>query len=544
MYQVINMRIKKIVILSLLVSTSLFSQKNSDVLFKIDGEPVFVSEFKRVYEKNLDVLSDDKQKGVHNYLDLFIKYKLKLKEAYRLQLDTTRAYKREIETYKNQLIAPYLLDTVFISKLVKDAYHRTKFTVNASHILVKIPKGVLPKDTLQFYTKISKAREEVLSGVSFSKVALKYSDDQSVKDNFGNLGSFTAFKMVYPFENAAYRTKVGGISKPFRTRFGYHFVKVNDLQLSAGEIEVAHILITDKSLKGKIVIDSIYKGLMKGADFNTLVLKYSNDKNSVSSKGKLPKFGIGRMPKPFEDHAFEIKKENEITKPFKTRFGWHIIKLLKKFPVTSFAEMKTELTKKVKASGGARMSDLVVLNKLKNKYQILVNEKAKEFFNRKGIRGLKKDILQQTLLSINKKKIRQDVFFDYIRNRRHKSIAVLFNEFRDQEVLNYFKENLKFTEPEFAKTLKEYEDGIVVFDLMQQKIWQKSTSDTLGLQEYFSNHKSDYNFTELKDNKGKVMSDYQTFLENELMNSLQQKYKVTIRKRVIKKLVKQYHSNE
>ncbi len=124
---------------------------------------------------------------------------------------------------------------------------------------LRVPKGILPKDTLPFYNKIIKAREEILSGKSFSNVALKYSDDQSVKSNFGNLGYFTAFKMVYPFENAVYNTKVGEISKPFRTRFGYHFVKVNDLQLSEGEIEVAHILITDKSKKGKQKIDSIYQ---------------------------------------------------------------------------------------------------------------------------------------------------------------------------------------------------------------------------------------------------------------------------------------------
>jgi peptidyl-prolyl cis-trans isomerase SurA len=531
---------KKILIVFLFLSSFIYSQKDTDILFKVENTPISVLEFKNVYEKNLSLLIDDKQKDVKSYLDLYIKFKLKLAEAHQLKLDETRAYKREIETYRNQLIAPYLQDSTFLEKLISDAYYRTKYKVNASHILVKVPKGILPKDTLQFYNKIIKAREEVLSGVQFSEVALKYSEDQSVKRNFGNLGYFTAFKMVYQFENAVYNTKVGQVSMPFRTRFGYHFVKVNDLQLSEGEREVAHILITDKSAKGKQKIDSIYSGLIKGADFNKLVLKYSNDKSTVSNAGRLPKFGVGRMLKVFEDKAFELDKENELTKPFFTSFGWHIVKLIKKYPVQSFVEMKVVLSNKVKSSGGARMSDLVVLKKLKKKYKIQVNNTAKNIFNNKNIRAKKRDSLSEVLITINKKKIKQNVFYDYIRNRRHKSVDILFEEFLDEETLTYFKENLSNTEPEFARTLQEYKEGLVVFDLMQKKVWDKSTNDKEGLQSYFDAHKTKYIFKELSGNKGLVMSDYQTYLEEKLLKELKKKYKVKVRNKTLDKLVKFY----
>jgi len=534
----------KILVVFIVFSSFAYSQKDSDILFEIENTPVSVLEFKNVYEKNLALLVDDKQKDVENYLDLYIKFKLKLAEARLLKLDTTRAYKREIETYRNQLIAPYLQDSSFLEKLIKDAYYRTKYKVNASHILVKLPKGILPKDTLQFYNKITKAREEVLAGKAFSKIALKYSDDQSVKSNFGNLGYFTAFKMVYTFENAVYNTKVGEVSKPFRTRFGYHFVKVNDLQLSDGEVEVAHILITDKSKNGKQKIDSIYSDLLKGADFNTLVLKYSNDKSTVSNGGRLPKFGIGRMLKIFEDKSFELKNENELTTPFLTNFGWHIVKLLKKDSVKSFEEMNVELTKKVRASGGARMSDLVVLKKLKKKYKIIINNSSKKVFENKNIRAKRRDSFGETLLSINKKKIKQNVFYDYIRNRRHLPINVLFEGFIDQEVLNYFKENLKHTEPEFARILQEYKEGLVVFDLMQHKVWDKAANDKEGLQSYFDSHKTKYTFKELSRNKGLVMSDYQNYLEEYLLKELKEKYKVKVRRRVLKKIVRSYKEHD
>jgi peptidyl-prolyl cis-trans isomerase SurA len=538
------MKIKIIAILFLATSFVSFAQKNADELFRVDGTKVSVLEFKNVYEKNLLIVQDENQTSIEKNLALYINFKLKLKEAYRLKLNETRTYKREIETYRNQLIAPYLQDTAYLSTLVKDAYYRTKYKINVSHILVKVAKNATPADTLIAYNKIQEARNEVLSGNAFDKVVLAYSDDQSVKSNLGNVGYFIAFKMVYPFENRAYQTKVGEISEPFKTSYGYHFLKVNDLQLSDGEVEVAHLLITDQSKKGKILVDSIYTSLKRGANFKQLVLKYSKDKRTVLSGGKLPKFGMGSMVKPFEVASFKLKKANDISAPFKTQYGWHIVKLLKKYPVKSFKEMKNELTKKVKASGGARMSNLHVLQRLKSEYKIVEFEDAKAVFNSEGIRASKKDTLQQVILSINNKKIKQAAFFDYIRNRRHKSIAVLFNEFKDEEVLTYFKEHLKFTEPEFAKTLKEYEEGLMVFDLMQQKVWDKSTKDSVGLKSYFYKNKLKYSFKELSNNKGEVMNDYQEFLDKELTATLRKKYPVQIKKRALKKFIKQYASNE
>lgn len=538
------MKIKIFTTLFLITSFTVFSQKDSAILFSVDGETVSVLEFKNVYQKNLNLIQDKDQKSVKENLDLYIDFKLKLKEAYRLKLNETRTYNREIETYKNQLIAPYLQDTAYLSKLVKDAYYRTKYKVNVSHILVKVSRNATPADTLIAYNKIQKARKEILSGKDFKKVALSYSDDQSVKTNFGNLGFFTAFKMVYPFENIAYQTKVGQLSEPFKTNYGYHLLKVNDLQLSEGEVEVAHLLIRDQSRKGKYKIDSIYTSLQNGADFEKLVVQYSDDKSSVSKGGKLSKFGVGKMLKPFEQASFKLKKPGDVSMPFTTQYGWHIVKLIKAYPVRSFKEMKNELTEKVRTSGGARMSDLHVLKKLKSQYNIEVFKKAKSVFNSPGIRAAKKDTLQQVLLSINDTKIKQERFFEYIINRRHKTVDTLFDDFLNEEIFRYFKENLKNTNPELAKILKEYEEGLLVFDLMQQKVWNKSSKDTLGLKNYFYKNKAKYTFKDYSKNKGQVMNDYQDFLEQNLIAELRKKHTVKIKKSTLKKLEKQLNYNE
>ncbi|PWG05000.1 peptidylprolyl isomerase [Polaribacter aquimarinus] len=540
---------KKIVLLFILsLSASVFSQKKDKVLVTINGEETTVSEFKRVYEKNLDAIDNAEAKDVTKNLDLYINYKLKVKQAYYLKLDTLPTYIREMETYKNQLSAPYLQDTSFIDKLIKDAYYRTINEVKAKHILIRTSKDALPKDTLLAYNKILKIRERIVNGEGFEKVAVETSEDPSAKDdpntgrkgNEGNLGYFSAFNMVYPFEVAAYETKVGETSMPFRTRFGYHILKVDDLRASLGEIEGAHILVRDISNKGKSKIDSVYNKLLKNEKFEDLAKQYSEDSGTKNRGGKLGKFKPSRMVKPFSDAILSLKSPGEFSKPFRTRYGWHIAKLIKIHPVKSFEEMKGELKKKIKSSSRMQLSDKAVINKLKSKYSILENEESKKILNRKNIRSLPVDSLQSTLFSINDKKIKQETFIKYIRNRRHKPVYVLFEEFKDNQIIEYYKENLIYTEPEYANTLKEYEDGLLLFELMQEKIWNKSSKDTIGLKNYYKKNLKNYNSKELKSVKGQVMNDYQNYLEKTWIADLRKKSKIKVNKRQLKKLIKFY----
>ena len=542
---------KKLILLVVLSCSSVvFSQKKSKVLLTIDGEKITVSDFKRIYEKNLDAIDNKEAKDVEKNLDLYINYKLKVKEAYNKKLDTLPTYLKEIETYKNQLSAPYMQDTIFINKLVKDAYFRTKNEVKAKHILVKTPKNPAPKDTLLAYQKILEIRNRVLNGEDFEKVARETSDDPSARDdaksrrkgNNGNLGYFTAFKMLYSFEDAAYNTKIGEVSDPFRTRYGYHILKVDAFRTSKGEVEVAHILLNDKGAKQEQLINDIYKKLQGGEEFKTLAGKYSDDTGSKSKGGKLKKFGIGRMLKPFEEVAFSLQKEGEYSKPFKTRFGWHILQLTKKHPVSSFEELERALKSKVRSGDRAKLSKDAVINKLKNKYSISENEEAKKIFDLKDIKLISKDSMQAVILSINDKNITQEEFFSFIKNKRNKRVFEVFKEFKDKEILAYYKENLEKTEPEFAYILQEYRDGLLLFELMQQKIWEKSSKDTLGLKNFFDKNLSTYQPKGLDQIKGEVMNDYQNFLDKNWIADLRRKSVIKVDKRQLKKIIKAYNS--
>ncbi|KGL63001.1 peptidylprolyl isomerase [Polaribacter sp. Hel1_85] len=543
---------RKIVLLVVLsLSVSIFAQKKDKTLITIDGEKTTVSDFKRVYEKNLDAIDNEESKSVTKNLELYINYKLKVKEAYSIKLDTLPSYKREMETYKNQLSAPYLQDTTFIDKLVKDAYFRTKNQVKAKHILIRMPKEASPKDTLIAYNKIFKLREKILKGEKFEAIAAQFSDDRSAKDdpktgrkgNGGNLGYFSAFNMVYPFEVAAYSTKVGEISMPFKTQFGYHIMQVDDFKESKGEIEAAHILIRDTSSIGKKQIESIYTKLIAKEKFEDLAKQYSEDPGSKNKGGKLGKFGAGRMVKPFSDAAFALENVNDFSKPFKTRFGWHIVKLTKKHPVKSFDEMKKGLKAKVKKSSRMQLSEKAVVNKLKTQYSITEYEDAKKILDRKNLRAIPKDSLQNSIISINDKNITQEEFIKFIRNRRHLPVFKLFEMFKEEQILTYYKENLIHTEPEYAYTLKEYEDGLLLFELMQDKIWNKSSRDSLGLKKYFDTNSTNYKTDDLNTIKGQVINDYQNFLEKNWIADLRRKSKIKVDKRQLKKLIKFYGKN-
>ncbi|QTE22859.1 peptidylprolyl isomerase [Polaribacter cellanae] len=537
-----------LLIIFLLLTITVLGQNKSKTLLTIDGEKITVEDFKRVYEKNLDVIDNEESKDVTKNLELFINYKLKVKEAYQLQLDTLPSYKREIETYRNQLSAPYMQDTTFIKDLVKEVYARTKKEVKAKHILVRIPKDATPKDTLIAYQKIMKIRNRIINGEDFEAVAFAESEDNSAqgdpksgrKGNKGNLGYFSAFDMVSEFEDVAYNTKIGEVSKPFRTQFGYHILKVDAQRPSLGEVQVAHILVADTTAVGKKKIDEVYAKLQKNGNFEALVKQYSEDRNSKENGGKLRKFRKRRMLKSIEDAAFSLKNIGDYAAPVKTRFGWHIIKLVKKFPVKPFNELKKELTNKIKKSSKMQLSEITVINKLKAKYSITESEKAKKILDRKNIRAIPKDSLQNVILKINDKEITQESFINYIRNRRHKPVYLLFDMFKNKEILAYYKENLVYTEPEYAYTLKEYEDGLLLFELMQQKIWNASSKDTLGLKKYFETNKNKYPSKKLKNNRGEVMNDYQNFLEKNWIADLRKKSKINVNKRQLKKLIKFY----
>lgn len=481
-----------------------------DVLFTVDDEPIKAEEFIRVYNKNLDLVKDESQKDIDGYLDLFVNYQLKVKEAKRKGLDQDVGYIREFSSYKDQLVKNHISDSKVTEALMKEAYDRMGYDVKASHILIRLDEN--ETDTLKVYQDVLKLRDRIISE-GFEDVKAEVHDGKTIFAE--DLGYFSAFKMVYEFENAAYQTKVGKVSMPFRTRFGYHVVHVEDKRRSLGEVTVAHIMVMAKD-KDTVSdpekrIEEIYKRLKQGEEFGALAKQFSEDKSSAQGGGVLAPFTGGQLSAPeFENVAFAMNEIGGISKPFKTNYGWHIVKLLDKKGIPAYDDVKFDIENKIQRDSRSSLINTSLVNNLKENYEISINPNARgyfesimnsNFFSRSWT--LPKNFeTDQVLMTIQADTLRYEDFGQHLMriqqvytSQKMPFRTVIDKEFKNFEeaaILNYHETHLEFENEAFAHILKEYRDGLLLFDLMEQEVWNAAAIDTIGLQKYYTSHKDDY----------------------------------------------------
>ncbi len=498
-----------------------FAQKDP-VVMTINNKPVTKSEFLQIYTKNNPNPSFDKD-SLDRYMELFQVFKLKVAEAEALGYDTLPRLQKELDGYKKQLALPYLIDSVQNQSMVQEAYNRTATEVRCSHILVKLDPNASPKDTLAAYNRLLGLKARIEKGEDFASVAKSKlgSEDPSVVNNGGDLGYFTAFQMVYPFEEKAYNTPVGTVSEPFRTRFGYHILKVTDKRPARGTIKVAHLMIstgreatTETRQNAEKKINEIYDSLMAGSSWEKMVTAYSEDANSVKKGGELPAFGSGtsqRMVLEFEDAAFALKKAGEFSKPVKTQYGYHIIKLIEWTPVKSFDNMRRELQAKVNKDERSKITQDSFVQKLKTQYnyaykgsKALVSMESQidsTFFVGKWKASSVKS--NKTLFVLDGKKYKQQDFAAYMeknfRSVRKDAAPVvieqLYQQWEKNQVLAYEEALLPAKYPAYKALVQEYHDGIILYEIMQDQVWNKAVKDTAGLRAFFMENRSKYAWT-------------------------------------------------
>ena len=508
--------------LGLIFAFASFAQEqyNDDaVLMTIDGRKITKGEFSRIYHKNNN---NSDIKSVDDYVDLFVNFKLKVIEAENRGMDTLPKFKNELQGYVRQLEKPYLTDSAVDARLINEALERSKYDVRVSHILIKLKTGATPADTLKAYNKIKSIYNRIKKGESFETLAKKYSDDTYTAVKGGDLGYFTVFQMVYPFESAAYNTKKGEMSKIFRTRFGYHILKVTDKRPAYGQVKVAHIMISvpkdadsTTAAKAKEKIDKIYKDLKSGKDFATLAKEYSDDKGSAQRGGELSWFGTGRMVPEFELAAFSLKHKGDITKPVKTPYGWHIIKLIDKKEPKSLDDNREFVKSKLSKDNRAHQSYYAVLERLKKEYNYkdYIN-KLKSIIKYYDGESLDYHELNDSIINLQTDKLMEfgDTVF-YVKDfmyflketgndiRRKKPAPFIyrkFKEYSEKMLFDYERKQLPKKYPEFKYLVQEYHDGILLFDLTDKMVWSKAIKDTAGLRKFYEKNKNKYMWGERK----------------------------------------------
>jgi peptidyl-prolyl cis-trans isomerase SurA len=480
------------------------------IVMEINGKPVTKGEFLQIYLKNNNNPKYDKA-SLDEYVEMFKKFKLKVAEAQALGYDTIPKLKKELEGYRKQLANPYLIDSAENKSLVQQAYERTKMEVRASHILIKVDQNASPKDTLDAFNKILGLKARIEKGEDFSSVAKMKngSDDPSAVNNGGDLGYFTAFQMVYPFEEKAYNTPLGSVSDPFRTRYGYHILKVTDKRAARGTIKVAHIMVAagkdanqDAITNAQKKINEIYDMLLKGSKWDEMVTAHSDDPGSSKKGGELPAFGSGtsqRMVPIFEEAAFSLKTDGEISKPLKTEYGFHIIKRLEWKDVQSFDAMKKELQNKVNKDERSKKTQDSFVQKLKKQYNYKVSPKFESNLNwfvtnldssyYQGKWKSDKLTTDNELFNMDGKSFSQKQFGSYLeknfRNLRRddfkKIVDIQLKNWEKSVILDYEESKLTTKYPEFKALVNEYHDGIILYEVMSDKVWNKANRDTTGL---------------------------------------------------------------
>ncbi len=542
----------RILLLFLICFNVSFSQLyKNDILFEVNDSIILTEEFHRVYNKNIELIDEINQKDFESYLDLFINYKIKLAEAYDLGLHEDPKYKSELNKYAKQLQNTYLTDKDTEEKFLKEAYERTKFEVNVSHVLIKFDENNY--DTIQVYNRLKSLKNAFLNSSVDDFIKNHNQDNKMIVEN---LGYFSAFKMIYDFENIAYQTPVGQVSEPFRTRFGFHILKVNDKRNSLGEITVGHIMTYKNKADAFERIKNISDSLKSGLSFEYLAKKYSEDKNTSFKGGRLNPFSSGQINSiPFEKAAFNLSKNDEISNPVETKYGWHIIKLYDKKNVKEFDDIKFQLLNKLKKSSRFDKVSESFYNFLLKKYKLNYENKNLEYFTSildtsllKGDWIIPENIeKKKILITVRDKKLRYIDFATFIENNQKsvqtisikKLVYDLYKKFINYNILEEYKNNLEKENSDYRFVIKEYREGLLLFNLMQDNIWTLKDSDSTNLKKFFNENRNKY--ISFEDDRGKIIGDFQQQKESLWLDDLKSKHKVILNKKNIKRLKKKYN---
>ncbi len=500
---------KKKVLLAALAGASVLTIVAKDpTLMVIDGKKVPLSEFQYLYNKNNS--QQAQKQSIGEYVDMFVTYKLKVADAEAAGIDKTPTFQKEFEGYRNELARPHLRDTVLYNKMLQEAYERKKEEVLVSHVM--LPRGENPDLDKKYELRLDSIRTAILNGSDFEENVMKYSIDGSKQRNRGSQGYVIAGRFPYEFEEASFNTKIGEISPVFKTEFGHHIVKVFDRRPTKGEVLVQHLLlltagkdsIQAAAVKGRI--DSVYTALKNGADFDELAKSLSEDPGTKRNGGRLDWFGVGRMVPEFEKTSYELK-DGEISEPFKTSYGYHIVKKLDSRGVPSFEDSKNEIIGLFTRDGRINLPEKAKIVSLKKEYNASIDEKAFD----KLIAEVNKHGKLDTIFvdnNLNNKKViatvgKRKITIGEVMNNVNVPAAInaesapvvlksKVNECLNNATLDLAREDMLVNNTEYRNLVNEYRDGMLLFEISNQKVWDKASKDKEGLEKYFQTNCSKY----------------------------------------------------
>ncbi len=506
-------------LLFLSILTSTFGQKDP-VLFTVAGKPVHLSEFNYIYTKTNGIKADFSRTSVEEYLDLYTKFKMKVARAKEMQLDTIPALQEELSGYRRQLADSYLTDKEVTEKLVKEAYDRMQKDVSISHILVRIERN----DTVAAWNVINNIKQKLNNGSDFETTAKEFSQDPNTQKNGGLLGYLTATLPdgFYALENAMYATPVGKTSDVVRSPIGYHIIKVNAVRPARGEIEVAHIMFRKNKdgipqLFAKQKADSVYTELKRGGNFETMALQLSDDGNSNAKGGYLGFFGIGRYEIAFEDVAFSLANDGDISAPVESSIGWHIIKRISRKGIQPYDVMKSRLKAGIQQDSRFDLAKKAMIERIKRENNFkdtpsVLAAMIKQIDSTFLTFSWKKpdNMTNQELFVLGNTPYTTSNFAEYLVTNANRRLSyavsakndlgtitnMMYGDYINENVLAFEETQLENKYSDFKNLMREYEEGILLFEAIKMNVWDKASLDSVGLEKFHQTRKDKYMWNE------------------------------------------------
>lgn len=498
------------------------SAQNDPVLFTIDGREVPLSEFEYIYKKNNRDDADFSRASLSEYLDLYVKFKLKVHRARELQLDTIKALQEELAGYRKQLARSYLNDKEVKERLVREAFDRMQWDLHIGHILVKTGKQANDSQKTEAEEKVQQIYSRIRQGENFEKLAQEVSEDSNTKEEGGDLGWVTAMfpNGFYNMENVAYNLEPGEISKPFKTDLGYHILKLYEKRPARGTMEAAHILVrVDKNNMNKDQarqkIESIYRTLEQDVPFENIARNMSEDKETADRGGYIGSFGINTYEQNFENAAFALEEDGNYTEPIRTRLGWHIIKRLKRPQARDFESLKNRLEAQVSRNERIDIARETMLDRIREESGFKLDSAVllaldttldKSFLQYQWIAP---KVAEADLISFaDGTTISNKDFIHWLRTHTrerlrmpkgttpHKALMTMLDEYANEEIMAYEERNLEEKYADFKALMREYEEGILLFEVTKMAVWDKAGQDTTGLRTFYETHRNDYMWPE------------------------------------------------
>ncbi|WP_018615126.1 foldase protein PrsA [Segetibacter koreensis] len=495
-----------------LISIIIVNYSIAQNVFTYGNKAVTKDEFVKAFNKNPNI-SGNRKKALQDYLDLYIRFKLKVQAAYDAGLDKDATQQNELQNFRNQLADNIINEQANLKALAKEALERSQKEIHLAQVFIEVPGNA---DTAEAYNNIHTAYKQLKEGKDFGTVSQQFSTDESTKQTKGDLGFISVFTLPYDLENIAYNLPTNSFSAPVRTKAGYHIFKKIGERKSLGSRRVAQILISfppDATAEEKNIAsrkaDSIYNLLVKGTSFEDLAAKVSNDLSSNNNKGELPEFTSGTYSPEFESVAFSLQKPGDFSKPFQTSYGYHILKLIEAKPVpdpnnpAALATLEEQVAKdnRMEKSKKELIDKKLALIKYK---PANFNEKALFIFtdsdisnpNTKNVKGINENTL---LFSFAKQNIKASDWVQFVKSSESaagrnakENYSELFKKFIQASADDYYRKHLDDYNSGFSQQVKEFKEANLLFGVMEKNVWSKANTDTAGLIQYYNLHKSKY----------------------------------------------------